>query len=147
MPNNLPKDKNFVPIGRAAEMLGVSIDTIRRWDKSGLLRSIRHNGKNRYFSVKDLQEARSARPLSLSETASQLGISATTLRRLDKSGHLTPQRNSKGERVYPKEIIESFLNSDKHTPKKTFLSKIYNYSKCGCDKHTTSKNCHSSVSK
>lgn len=45
-----------IPIGRAAEMVGVSIDTLRRWDKSGKVMSRRSPGGHRYFLLSDLEE-------------------------------------------------------------------------------------------
>ncbi len=32
--------EHTIPIGRAAEILGVSIFTLRRWDEAGMLRSL-----------------------------------------------------------------------------------------------------------
>lgn len=41
--------KKLVPIGKAAEYLGVSIDTVRRWNEKGLLYSARPDGKKQIF--------------------------------------------------------------------------------------------------
>ena len=48
-------DKKLLTIGEVAKRLGVSIDTLRRWDKKGTLRSIRatENGY-RYYSSDDV---------------------------------------------------------------------------------------------
>ena len=46
--------KNHVSIGDAAEILGVSIDTLRRWEKKGFVSAHRSPGKHRYFLKKDL---------------------------------------------------------------------------------------------
>ncbi len=49
-------DDKLVNIGQAAEILGVSIDTLRRWDKSGKLVAIRkEGGTHRYYREKDLE--------------------------------------------------------------------------------------------
>lgn len=49
------KDK-LLTIGQAAEILGVSIDTLRRWDESGKLVAIRkEGGTHRYYREKDLE--------------------------------------------------------------------------------------------
>lgn len=47
----------LVTIGEAAKILHVSIDTLRRWDKLGTLKSIRLRGEtgHRYYSVQDLE--------------------------------------------------------------------------------------------
>lgn len=34
-------DNKLLPIGKTAKLLGVSIDTLRRWDKSGKFFSVR----------------------------------------------------------------------------------------------------------
>jgi excisionase family DNA binding protein len=46
------KDLN---IGQAAKHLGISIDTLRRWDKSGKLPARRSEGGHRYYSQTDLE--------------------------------------------------------------------------------------------
>jgi molybdopterin-binding protein len=53
-----------VRIGRAAEMLGVSVDTVRRWADAGRLRSMRSEAGQRSVSMADVmrlaQERRQA---------------------------------------------------------------------------------------
>jgi len=39
----------LLSIGQAAELLGVSIDTLRRWDSAGRLRSIRSGTRGHSF--------------------------------------------------------------------------------------------------
>lgn len=41
-------------IGKAAEYLGVSIDTLRRWEKRGRVAALRSPGGHRYFRKEDL---------------------------------------------------------------------------------------------
>ncbi len=41
-------------IGKASKYLGVAIETLRRWDKKGKIRSYRSPGGHRYFFKKDL---------------------------------------------------------------------------------------------
>ncbi len=49
-------EKKLLTIGEAADFLGVSIQTLRRWDLSGNLKSIRLNPKgNRYYNIEDLR--------------------------------------------------------------------------------------------
>lgn len=118
MSASLPTQKKLIPISEAAKVLGVSIDTVRRWDKSGVLHSQRPDGKNRFFSLKELEEHNSNQPLPISEAAKKLGISPTTLRRLETRGIFMPNRNNAGERVYDKDSIENFLKSDYFLSKK-----------------------------
>lgn len=48
--------EKLLNIGQAAELLGVSIDTLRRWDKSGKLVAIRkEGGTHRYYRKGDLE--------------------------------------------------------------------------------------------
>lgn len=46
---------NLLTIGQTAKLLGVSIDTLRRWDKSGKFSSVRISpGGNRYYRKSDV---------------------------------------------------------------------------------------------
>ncbi|MDP3994458.1 MAG: MerR family transcriptional regulator [bacterium] len=48
-------DDNLLTIGQTAKILGVSIDTLRRWDKNGKFSSVRvHPGGNRYYRKSDV---------------------------------------------------------------------------------------------
>jgi hypothetical protein len=52
----MENDKELIPIGQAAELLGVSIMTLRRWDESGRFPSIRKKlGGDRYYRSQDIQ--------------------------------------------------------------------------------------------
>lgn len=119
MTKPLHQPKKIVSISEAAQILGVSLDTIRRWDKVGLLHSERPDGKNRYFSVNQLKAFKLNQPLSISEASYELHISPTTLRRLVKKGLIQSSRNTAGERVFPKDALKDFLNSDYYLRRKT----------------------------
>ena len=46
---------NLLTISKTAKILGVSIDTLRRWDKSGKFSSVRTStGGNRYYRKSDV---------------------------------------------------------------------------------------------
>jgi len=47
-----PADR--IRVGRAAEMLGVSIETLRRWETEGRLRMARSDGGQRLVAVEDV---------------------------------------------------------------------------------------------
>ncbi|MGE5041345.1 MAG: MerR family DNA-binding transcriptional regulator, partial [Candidatus Levyibacteriota bacterium] len=111
MTKNLPDKKNFLSISKAAKYLGVSIDTIRRWDAKGKLKGTRLDGKNRYFTKEDLSQFKKEQPLPISEAAKMLSVSISTLRRFDESGLIVAQRDSKGARVYPVKELKEFLKS------------------------------------
>ncbi len=47
----------LTPIGEAAKLLGVSIDTLRRWDKIGRLQSVRSSPRgHRFYLSSDIQQ-------------------------------------------------------------------------------------------
>ena len=49
-------DEQLLTITKAAEILGVSVDTLRRWDKSGKLVAIKKDGGvHRFYRQKDLE--------------------------------------------------------------------------------------------
>ena len=43
-----------IRIGKAAKILGVSVQTLRNWEKSGKLRAERSRGKQRFYTLRDL---------------------------------------------------------------------------------------------
>lgn len=49
------ENKKLLTIKKAAEFLGVSIDTLRRWDSKGKLKAVKSSGGHRYYS-KELLE-------------------------------------------------------------------------------------------
>src|SRR3990167_9528589 len=124
MTDSLSTAKKLVPIREAAKILGVSIDTIRRWDKSGILHASRPDGKTRHFSVDELEKVKFSQPLSISDASKQLEISQSTLRRLEKKGLIVPQRTAAGERLYTKETLEKFLHSEYFLRQKEVEEKI-----------------------
>ena len=112
MKKSLPISAQLVPISDAAEILGVSIDTVRRWEKAGKISCTRPDGKNRLFSVEELERMKQEKPLTISQVSTKLGLSQSTLRRLEERGIITPSRNKNGERRYDKKCIADFLASD-----------------------------------
>ncbi|MFA5022300.1 MAG: DNA (cytosine-5-)-methyltransferase [Patescibacteria group bacterium] len=49
------KNSQFITAGNAAHQLGISIDTIRRWDKKGLIKSFRDERNDRIFSLDEIK--------------------------------------------------------------------------------------------
>ena len=49
------EQNKFITAGEAARQLGISIDTIRRWDKKGLIKSFRDEKNDRIFSLKEIK--------------------------------------------------------------------------------------------
>ena len=45
----------YLSSGKVAEILGVSQDTIRRWDRAGYIKSIKTEGGHRRYSISDIE--------------------------------------------------------------------------------------------
>lgn len=50
-----PNRRELVSLGEAAELLGVSVDTLRRWDRAGKLRTIRNDRNHRLVTLKEIR--------------------------------------------------------------------------------------------
>ena len=124
--HELKNKKYYLPISEASAFLGVSIDTIRRWDNSGKLTSKSLDGKNRYFAITDLERLKNSGLVSISEASKILHLSISTLRRLEKRGQLLPSRNEHGERVYSQDALNSFVYFPKKQDAKINTSDLDN---------------------
>lgn len=49
-------EKKGVTIKIAAEILGVSVNTLRKWDDEGILRAKRKKNGYRYYSIRELEK-------------------------------------------------------------------------------------------
>lgn len=54
-------------VGRAAEMLGVSVETLRRWESEGRLRMARSGGGQRLVEIEDVARLRDERRRSTTD--------------------------------------------------------------------------------
>lgn len=52
------RNHNLISIGKAAKHLGVSVMTLRRWDKKGKLRAHKSSGGHRYYDPEALEKFR-----------------------------------------------------------------------------------------
>jgi len=50
--------KQFYSASEAAKMLGISLDTLRRWDRSGRIETARDKGNRRIVSAAEVQRLR-----------------------------------------------------------------------------------------
>lgn len=48
--------QRLISIGKAAEQLGVCIDTLREWDKAGTLKPVKTAGNHRRYRVEDVEK-------------------------------------------------------------------------------------------
>ena len=103
--------EQYLPIGKSAEYLGVSIDTLRRWEKAGKIKSQRLDGKNRYFKISDLDAIKYGDNIDINEAAKRLDISTSTLRRLADKGIIPAAREENGFRKFKVRDLENYLSS------------------------------------
>ena len=61
MPRTASNSRVTVRIGQAAETLGVSVATLRRWETEGKLRSIRSGGGQRRLALSEIERLRRVR--------------------------------------------------------------------------------------
>ncbi len=52
----MKQDKSILTISESAKFLGVSIDTLRRWDSRGKFKALKSSGGHRYYSKDQLGE-------------------------------------------------------------------------------------------
>ena len=50
--------RQFYTAGEAAKRLGISLDTLRRWDRDGRIRTSRDSGNRRIVSAKEIERLR-----------------------------------------------------------------------------------------
>lgn len=102
----------YLPIGQAAEYLGVSIDTLRRWEEKGKIVAKRPDGRNRVFLVSDLEKTKFGDTLTVAEAAERLSMSASSLRRLSDEGKIKFKLGENGYRLYQISDLEEFVNAE-----------------------------------
>jgi DNA-binding transcriptional MerR regulator len=125
MITKLPNSDEFISISDTAKFLNVSIDTIRRWDKVGKLKSFRLDGKNRYFKFSEIIKFKYSKPLSIAQVVKKTGLSQSTLRRYEKRGIIKPSRGSNNKRLYTIKDVKK-LSEFTHQ-NKTYSPKVKNY--------------------
>src|SRR4051795_6699767 len=69
---------NLVRIGAAASALGVSVDTLRRWERDGRVAFERHGGQ-RFLQASDLAELLKARATAGGRTSARNRMTGTVL--------------------------------------------------------------------
>ncbi len=115
MSKSLPY-RTHLNITEASKFLGISKDTLRRWEKSGRIQSTRTPGGHRRYTKSTLLMAKrnvfkkSKDTLkSISETSKILGVNKDTLRRWEKTGRIQSIRTPGGHRRYSSNSIKNIL--------------------------------------
>ena len=123
MSENLPN--RTLPVSKAASFLGVSAETLRRWDRKGILKPFRTKGGQRRYSLTNLEAYKSGErsaktPLKISQAAEQLGVHPETLRRWERDGAIKSQRTNGGQRRYSVQDLEKISSPDSQEPSPPF---------------------------
>lgn len=100
-----------MPIGETADMLGVSVDTVRRWEKQGHLVSKRLDGKNRYFALDHVLEVKQNTGLTIDEAADELKVSTEEINVLIRAGKLPLAKTTSGESVIKRSVVQGYANN------------------------------------
>ncbi|MBI2103950.1 MerR family transcriptional regulator, partial [Candidatus Woesebacteria bacterium] len=117
-------DKKYFTISETAELLGVSIDTLRRLETRGMLKIKREDGR-RIYTQRDLLVLKKLYAgaedpnnilLPVHEAANWLGVSVDTLRRWEKAGKLEAVRTAGGHRRYRLSAIQDAQAGLKPSP-------------------------------
>jgi molybdopterin-binding protein len=58
----MPRQKKLHPAGEAARLLGVSLDTLRRWDNKGTIRTTRDERGRRLVPASEIARLKKAAP-------------------------------------------------------------------------------------
>src|SRR5689334_535752 len=69
MPKN--PSESLLKIGQAAKLLGVSIDTLRRWEKTGKISTIRTPGGTRLYSLESLKKVNPKKTIEIDQVKPQ----------------------------------------------------------------------------
>src|SRR2546421_10322430 len=69
-PDTIADMDRLVPIGDAAQALGVSLDTLRRWERDGRLQAERGRGNRRMIRSSDIERLGGRVPTRVGDTFS-----------------------------------------------------------------------------
>lgn len=67
----------WMSIGQAAKYLGVSRDTLRRWEKRGKIKAVRSPTNRRYYTKKQLDELMLGEKEKVSQARKKLAVGKT----------------------------------------------------------------------
>jgi putative resolvase len=61
----------LITIGELADLKAVSVDTIRRWEREGKIKSVRTDGNHRRYRLADFVEIKPGRTIAYARVSSQ----------------------------------------------------------------------------
>ena len=126
---NLLAMDNYVTIGEAAKLIGVSPETLRRWDKAGKFKSVRHPINNyRVYSESDI--------LSLVEDI-QLEIEYKSRNKIN--GNYTPYFKTDYGKLYKEDAINFLKSLESNSIDLVFADPPYNIKKAQWDTFSSQK--------
>lgn len=135
-------EDKLLSIGEAAHYLGVSIDTLRNWDKQGKLPSQKTQKGTRKYSFSSLEKVKHERSASknpvtpeikpqnqelagsreyllIGDAARYLGVSIDTLRNWEKQNKIVSTRTPGGQRKYLRSELDKAKQTSSYLINKT----------------------------
>lgn len=95
MPENKQKP-NWLSIGQAAKFIGVSPDTLRRWEKKGKIKAFRSPTNRRYYTKEQLKAAMMGKMLQ-PKTMSEKSTSTEVKKLSEKSAIMTVKKKTSSQ--------------------------------------------------
>lgn len=72
--------KQFYTAGEASKLLGISLDTLRRWDRAGLIETARDSGNRRIVSASEVRRLRGEQEGSQLSARNRIQATVTDVR-------------------------------------------------------------------
>ena len=72
--------KQFYTAGEASKLLGISLDTLRRWDRAGLIETARDSGNRRIVSSSEVRRLRGEQEGSQLSARNRIQATVTDVR-------------------------------------------------------------------
>ena len=117
---SIPANNDLLSITKAASLLGVHPDTLRRLDQKGHVVPKRGPQGERLYSAGDIALLKqlinkpvNERSFSIQEAANILKVTPQTVRRWEKGGLIKPARTLGGQRVFTLKDIQTAQNTSK----------------------------------
>lgn len=100
--------KRCYSISEMAKAIGVSVSTLRNWDKKGYLKANRTPTNRRYYTSDQVAMFAPEKTLTTGQAAKYLGLTVDQLQYLDKTERLTALRTDTGRRHYKASDLSAY---------------------------------------